>query len=165
MKLLPIVMTLCVVCLPAFAQPGAGAKYGARDPHTCSSTMEPAKGAPSPEQAAKYVACAGETVGMSSNLFLLENVKVEVGKGIPWMELDRPSRPTDADTKSLVYSIRGSYTKYQCGAVVPINRGQNCSVYYHPKAVGTCYRTNFGDWHCNMQDFNFTTGPRQGPPR
>lgn len=134
-------------------QAGVGSKYGTRDPYSCKSTKTPASGAISAEVAAQYVICSaeGETGGM---LYLLENVKVEVGNG-------RRFNPNsddyaDIDQKSLLYPIRGSFTRFQCGAVSrgPIlpNVGKNCNSGDQPNATGVCYRTTFGDWHCSMTD-------------
>lgn len=146
-------------------QTGVGSKYGTRDPYTCKSTKAPAHGAISPEVAAQYVACnaEGETGGM---LYLLQNVKVEVGAG-------RAFNPNsddyaDIDQSSPLYPIRGSFTRYQCGAVSsgPIlpNVGKNCNSGDQPNATGVCYKTTFGDWHCSMMDLTHDSLNRFGVP-
>jgi hypothetical protein len=156
------------------AQAGEGAKYGTRDPQTCASAKEPAKGAISAELARKYVICQKEEVAHTQGfIYLLENVTVEIGKGVPLLELSRGARPTDGDPDGVVYPIRGSLKEYQCavasdgGALGPRynNIGKNCNVYDEPKATGTCYRTTFGDWHCSMSDLNSRQIPNQPPPK
>lgn len=136
------------------AQKGIGAKYGARDPLTCASTKDPAKGAPSPEQAKQYLRCHLENVGSGANLYLLENVSVEVGKGTPFLELPKSARPFNADPDALVYPIRGSYVQYQCSVLSAMsqNAGKNCNSGAQKNATGHCFRTAFGDWTCNMSD-------------
>jgi hypothetical protein len=138
------------------AQTGVGAKYGARDPYACKSLKEPSSGAPSGQRLVDLVRCgsAGERV-YDNQLYLLESVTVEIGKG-------RPYQPTDLshklDPSKPVYPIRGSYEKYQCDALNPKirmkgrNPGDNCSMYPNPKATGICYSTTFGEWDCVMSD-------------
>jgi hypothetical protein len=37
---------------------------------------------------------------------------------------------------------------------------------YHPKATGTCFRDNFGDWICGMADEAVVFGnAAQAPPK
>ena len=68
----------------SYAQ-GVGAKFGARDPHTCSSRKEPVKGALTAEQSRQYFICDQERVwtGATTFLNLVTDVKVEIGKGRP----------------------------------------------------------------------------------
>ena len=79
------------------AQQGVGAKYDTRDPHTCASTKDPREGAISAEQAKQYFLCEAEgesPSGASTVPYLVEDVKVEVGKGTTSGELfdERPVR-------------------------------------------------------------------------
>lgn len=147
------------------AATGVGAKYGARDPQECASKVEPAKGVLSPALAAKYFACLVENESRG-DLHLVENVKIEIGKGIPLLELDRGARPSDGDTAGLVYPIRGSVIKYMCSvpSTYMKNEGKNCTIFEEPKATGTCYRTTFGDWSCNMMDLRGKQISNQPPP-
>lgn len=138
------------------AQSGIGARYGARDPHICADTRAPARGAPSAAQVAQYVTCAQEHVfGSSSLLGLVENVRVQVGAGRPYIHVTDSFQ--DIDPHQLVYPIRGSYRSYACGEIVgpngsPDRKGRNCSVRENPNAKGVCFRTTFGDWRCDMND-------------
>lgn len=140
--------------IAALAQSGSGAKYGTRDPQTCSSMKEPAKGAPSSALAAKYVTCQFEKEVNGNSIYLLTDVKVEVGGGIPYQQLPNIHRPGGADPNTMVYSIRGSFKKYMCAVVHPsgvlANAGKSCRIYDVPKATGICYRDNFGEWSCSL---------------
>ena len=147
--------------------------YGTREPLTCASTKEPAKGAPSAEQAARYFRCGptGEGVRIRS-LYLMEDVKVEVGKARPFrgggmsggVDINMP----DVDPSQPVYPIRGSFQQYQCNnpktSISP--EGKNCDQSNIPKASGVCYRTTFGDWTCTLGSDNpavdLTTHVRKG---
>jgi hypothetical protein len=132
-----------------------GARYRARDPQTCASRKDPAKGPITADLAKKYVTCHIEAES-SGKLYLLENVTVEVGKGTPFKELPSSARPFGGDPDGLVYQIRGSLTRYQCAPISDIlqNAGKNCNIYQEPKATGTCFRDGFADWVCNMTDLS-----------
>ena len=85
----------------AFAQKGAGAKFGARDPRTCASMKEPQKGTPTGDQMRQILICQEELVttslGGRETLHLVTNVTMQVGKPRPF------SMATDAwpDTKEV----------------------------------------------------------------
>jgi hypothetical protein len=137
-------------------QAGVGAKYGSRDPYVCQSMKEPTSGAPSGQRLIDLVRCGsgGERL-YSGQLYLLENVKVQIGKGRPYQPTDKAHK---LDPSKPVYPIRGSYDKYQCDALNPKlgmkgrNPTDNCSMYPNPKAEGICYTTTFGEWDCLMSD-------------
>ncbi|HLM61297.1 MAG TPA: hypothetical protein VK308_10865 [Pyrinomonadaceae bacterium] len=137
-----------------------GAKYGSREPRTCADMKVPAKGAITAALAAKYFICASE-VEKGQYLYLVENVKTEVGAGRPYnpnMDLNVP----EIDVRSPLYPIRGSHTLYQCDKedarfdfTAP---GRNCHRYEHQNAKGFCYKTTFGDWRCYQTDLNIPNG-------
>ena len=59
------------------------AKYGTREPGTCGATKEPAKGVLSDQQpVVRYLTCNLEKEISGNQLYLLENIKVEVGKAL-----------------------------------------------------------------------------------
>src|SRR4028118_34194 len=60
-----------------------GERYGSREPHTCGNMKVPAKGPITAALAAKYFTCAAERVD-GPNLYLVENVKVQVGASRPY---------------------------------------------------------------------------------
>jgi hypothetical protein len=146
----------------ACAQAGVGATYGSREPFVCNSMKEPTTGAPSGQRLVDLVRCgsAGERV-YDRQLYLLENVKVEIGKGRPYQPTDKAHK---LDPSKPVYPIRGSYDKYQCDALNPKlgmkgrNLGDNCFVYPNPKAEGICYISTFGEWDCIMSDKQIGVG-------
>jgi len=141
-----------------FAQAGAGKKYGARDPRPCPDAKQPARGAPSPAQAAQYVICGNEKE-LANDLYLLDDVKVEVGGPRPFNRLD-DRNVQNLDPKQPVYPIRGSFKSYQCsqlvrkadGSIDQNSVGRNCTVYSYSNAEGFCFKTTFGDWRCGMTD-------------
>ena len=95
----------------------------------------------------------------SNDLYLVENVKVEVGGGVSYAAIRGQYSLDQIDVRVPVYPIRGSFLKYQCqdpetAYVGPPNT--NCVTYNNPKATGYCYKTTFGDWKCNMADRSST---------
>ena len=147
-------------------QKGIGAKYGTRDPMTCSSKKEPAKGAPSPELATQYVICGktGEREVSDQTLYLMQDVQVEVGNGRSFQGGGLSDiNMRDIDPSLPVYPIRGKYTLYRCTKLGMFggDPGKNCWIYDHPEAEGACYKTTFGDWSCKMADMSKGTNPRR----
>lgn len=128
-------------------------RYGSRDPRTCEDTKAPARGAITAALAAKYLNCQMEKI-VTNDLYLVENLKVEVGGGIPYAALTGRSF-REIDVNYPVYPIRGSLLRYQClvmGTLTDTLPGANCVTYNEPKASGYCYKTTFGDWRCYMTD-------------
>ena len=153
--------SVVAVLVAAFASPlagadaGPGAKFGARDPKTCPDHTAPKRGAITPEAAAKYVTCEEEHAS-DSTLYLVDDMKVQVGAGRKFQL--RTDAYNDIDSTKPVYPIRGSYVRYSCG--VPRAAfdtvGKNCTLYDQPHATGVCFKTTFGDWHCQMKDLGNT---------
>jgi len=131
-------------------------RYGSRDPRTCADTKAPAKGAITAALALKYLNCQMEYVAGGGDLYLVENVKVEVGSGIPYAAIMGQRSLSEIDVKHPVYPIRGSLLRYQCQnrLTAARNPDANCNSYNEPKATGYCYKTTFGDWRCYMNDVN-----------
>jgi len=147
-------------------QAGAGAKYGSRDPYTCSSKTAPTKGAITADMATQYFICGHEQVNPAGLLFLAENVHLQVGKPVGKAKSVMLYMMKDADPDGLVYPIRGSFDAYLCNPVddsfPPDAHGHNCSVQHETNATGSCYRTGFGDWSCAMD--GSAPGVNQVPP-
>ena len=146
-------------------------KYGTRDPRTCTNTNAPARGAITAALAKQYLICQAEKVS-GSELYLVENVTVEVGGGRPYNP-QSDINYQEIDVKVPIYPIRGSYTQYQCIKEYPdpgtlYNVGKNCGVFEHRKATGSCYKTTFGDWRCNMFDYDMSSDDKHfgvAPPK
>jgi hypothetical protein len=155
-----LVFTLLLSVMSASAQ-DYRALYGSRAPRTCANAKAPVKGPLTAAQAMQYFICGAEGT-FGDNLYLVDQVKIEVGKGRPF--LSQTDMLTDADVSSLVYPVRGSYVQYQISRLSTVfpNKGKNCSVYPAPHASGLCYRTTFGDWTCKMID---TSAPSMASQR
>ena len=157
-----------VIGIAANAQAQVGERYQTRDPQTCDSKQEPTSGPITAELAELYLRCNIEAES-AGKLYLLENLSVQVGKGTPFMELPGASRPFGGDPDGLVYQIRGSMSRYQCGPISDIleNASKNCNLYQESKATGMCFRDGFADWICTMRDprsvdtFGVPPPPRQ----
>src|SRR6185437_13595611 len=94
-------------------QKGLGTTYGSRDPYTCSSTAAPKSGAIGADMARQYVICGAEEGDAGDQFWLLQNVKVEVGKGVvPKGTYYIPK--ADQDPNAKVYALRGSLDRYLC---------------------------------------------------
>lgn len=164
MKVQSVILSALLVSLNAAgaraAQTHLGAPYGARDPDVCASTKSPASGAPTVAQAKAYFLCGptGEAEG-NGYLYLISELKMRVaGHSRPYNSWTDAT--PDIDPSQPVYSVSGSFVKYQCvrpgmggGASYPI--GKNCdrvaSASNTPfKATGICYKDAFADWHCKM---------------
>jgi hypothetical protein len=151
---LPAVFVLAFLTTTTFGEQPVGPKYGSREPKTCQAAKEPTKGVLSAALAVKYTACGMEREVNENTLYLVEDLKVEVGGGTPFLQIPEIHRPGGADPKGIVYAIRGSFKQYQCGVSHPTgilkNAGANCRIYNTPKAEGTCFRDNFGEWSCHL---------------
>ena len=94
------------------------------------------------------------------HLYLIENLKVEVGGGIPYAAIIGHKSFPGVDVRHQVYPIRGSFLQYQCKDPIAEQVGPpdtNCNTYDNPKATGYCYKTTFGDWKCAMSDSTIDT--------
>jgi hypothetical protein len=107
---------------------------------------------PMAAEAAASVICNGEGERGNESLFLLEDVKVtQIGKGSPY----KPGvdfNVDDLDPHFLIYPIRGSFKKYQCGKPDASDGGKSCRLYDEANAQGRCYKDTFGQWQCSMDD-------------
>jgi hypothetical protein len=114
-------------------------RFGARDPRTCADTKAPAKGAITAAHALKYLNCQMEGI-WSNDLYLVENVKVEVGDGMSYAGIRGQYSLNQIDVNHPVYPIRGSLVKYQCYEENPDYShsmpGKNCNKTIQPKATG-----------------------------
>ena len=98
------------------------------------------------------VVCGMEGVTTNSELILVSDVTVQIGAGRSYNDSNL-TLATDADVNAKVYPIRGSLKRYDCAPLPPRGiypPGQQCTMYPHPAATGTCYKNTFGDWVCTM---------------
>lgn len=142
-------------------------RYGSRELRTCEDTKAPARGAITAALALKYLNCQMEYLAGGGDLYLVENVKVEVGGGIPYAAIMEQRSLSEIDVKHPVYPIRGSLLRYQCMNRLTTARlpDANCNTSSEPKATGYCYKTTFGDWRCYMNDPNSSTRYDVPPPK
>jgi hypothetical protein len=137
----------------AGAQTGSGAPYGSRDARKCKVAAP--RGAPSAAVAAQAFICNAEHED-GRNMWLYQNVSVQVGRGRPFqMGTDAFE---DVDPSAAVYPIRGSFVQYMCGRRSTVLYGQDpnklCFHEDEPNASGLCYTTTFGDLRCTLDDLN-----------
>lgn len=135
-----------------------GERFGSREPTTCADTKAPASGPITADLARKYFICQMEKIS-GNQLNLVEDVKVEVGGGIPYAAIMGHRSLPEIDVNHPVYPIRGSYVAYKVSDPVTAaadHPGRNASSNLHPNATGYCYKTTFGDWRCYMADPAFT---------
>lgn len=146
------------------AQTGVGAPFGARDPAACPAVRQ--AGPPSPQQAALLVRCKREVVA-SGELWLMQNMKVEIDGARPFAELYNVVAMPNADTKKPVHAVRGSWTWSVCREPRYVSQegkdpGLNCRESDVPAATGACWSTTGGAWDCAM---NGSVRPARGPTR
>lgn len=138
-----------------------GADYGTRSPRTCSHVYRQ----PNTKQVAALVQCSSEAY-LDSYIALTDQVKVQLGT-------TRAFDPrTDAnhqriDVRAKVIPIRGSQNNYVCEPVTGPARtkaGRNCSIFIARHALGTCWRSIRGWWHCEMGQITGTPDAVNQPP-
>jgi hypothetical protein len=146
-----LVFTLSLLSATGVTAQNYRVLYGSRAPRICANTKTPTSGPISNVQATQYFICGAEHT-FGDNLYLVDKVVVEVGKGRPF--LPDTDRIPDGDANYPVYPIRGSYVQYIVDRLSTIspNAGKNCSVFPAPHASGLCYRTTYGNWVCTMID-------------
>lgn len=137
------------------AQTGVGAAYGARDPVTCDSTRSNGA-APTVAEATRFFMCANESVSPTWGLKLVADVKLQMAgprRFHPANDMNVPQ----IDTSSAMYDLRGSFTQFLCDKIGGPETGlalagKNCNRFTYLHATGTCYKTTFDDWRCQMMD-------------
>ena len=155
-SLLLLSLSGCRDSSSALASPGPSAaisgapvlnsEYGARNPRACEKVTK----APSVAEAQALVQCGLEGFFPGPALFLVTDVKIEMGAARNQTPLDGTN---DLDPRSKIYPLRGSLTKYSCGLVAQYGAGTNCQKW--PAATGgdapgRCWQTSFGDWKCTL---------------
>jgi hypothetical protein len=145
---LAFLVILASVAAQAANQPGAGREYDTRDPSSCRSKKEPARGAPSASLLREYVRCSNErTIGGYIGLF--ENLQVEIGRSRPYSDWSDAGN-LGIDNFQPVYPIRVTADFYSCRppGSMGFPKGRNCELKKATTFEGTCFKTTFGDWSC-----------------
>lgn len=148
---LAIVWTTAVQTTSA-ASASIAETFGSRDPITCADTSAPASGPITADLAARYFTCQSEYI-WSGQLYLIENVGLRVGGGLPYAPNLGAFEAIDVNIP--LYPLQGSFIKYQCRNLRTEHDGPpdtNCTTYGNPNATGYCYKTTFADWRCHMAD-------------
>ena len=156
---------LAASCSGAFALDGSGAGWGARDPGSCVPLRQ--AGPPSAEEAAALFRCRREAAyDASGELWLMEDVDVEVGGARPFMEMYNVIDMPDADTTKPVHPIKGGWTWAVCTTRADAaDPDGNCRETDVSAATGACWVTRAGDWRCFMNGRSGETRGPTAPPR
>ena len=155
----------------ADAQESVGAKFGSRDPRTCSSRT----GSLSAATAREYFICDSEyatgPTASGETLYLVSDVKVELGRPRPFdanTDTFGFAETNAIDPSQAVVPIRGSFNAWDCSKLGAINGtpGKSCNLAPNLHATGLCFTNSFGDWHCTMTDFHAAREflPSHAPP-
>jgi hypothetical protein len=150
-KMLVSFVILGATGVVAYGQPGAGKAYDTRDPFSCKSKKEPAKGAPSGGQLKDLVLCSNERAA-GGYIGLFQNLQVDIGKSRPYSAWS-DSGNSNIDNSQPVYPIRGTAEFYSCRppGSMGFPAGKNCQVKKDFTFQGTCFKTTFNDWSCPIQ--------------
>jgi hypothetical protein len=135
----------------AAAMAGDATPYGARNPVACRNIV--LASVPTAAQAAEMVQCNHELINSGSGeLWLLENLRITVGAATPFVAAYSQWVMAEADVRSRVYPLRGSFTRSVCksrrDAAIYGNADLNCYEKDVADAKGVCWKTSFGDWRC-----------------
>jgi hypothetical protein len=165
--LLSAAVALLGLSSPSLAQ--VGIPYGARDPVLCPSLKQAA--APTAQQAALLFRCKQEWVNSGSGeLWLIENLQVEVGPAQHFTALSNVMTSANVDTTKPVHVIKGSWTSVVCKSRkdVAIGRGNpdlNCTETPVTSRSGVCWKTNAGEWACLLNGVSGESRVGVRPPR
>jgi hypothetical protein len=160
------------VNLMAAAQPAdateavrtAGARYGTREPRTCDNR----KGQLTPDQARELLSCDAEHE-FAESLYLVSDMSVNLGFARPFNQrLDAGLH--GVDTAQPVADLHATFNTFQCRPI-PADRDnpldRNCSQFRQVDTVGSCFKNQAGDWHCqtvNMHPTGTATVTNVRPP-
>ena len=150
-----VVLTALTSTGPSAAE--GGARWGARDPVTVCievSTAAP----PSKQDIANLIRCEKETITATDELWLVDDLSVQIGASRLHLGINELLTMPDSDTAKEVYPIRGSWIWAVCRdpkalTISGEDPARNCTRTPIAKAEGACWMTTFGSWRCNM------TGP------
>lgn len=155
---------------PAPAEPvlnvSVGARYGTRDPRICN--RRPAR--LSPEEAKEIFICDAEHE-FDGSLYLVSGVALDLAAPRPF-DPRVDSRKVSIDRTQPVIDLHATYNDFQCSPLPathmdnPNNR--NCEQFHANNAVGSCFKSVSGEWHCLLTDPTVagmtSTAKNVGPP-
>ena len=122
------------------------ADYQSRAPRVCASVTSP----PTVAQATAMVQCTMDATS-AFGVGLVQDVKIEMGKARPFVYYSDAGL-SGVDLEAQVIPLRGSYTAYLCNKIsnmAPV--GRSCTKSPVPMAVGSCWKTSFGDYKCKLK--------------
>jgi hypothetical protein len=155
----------------AYSQASPGKKFGSHDPRTCPTRTAALTAA----TARQYFICDSEyTEGPGASgesINLVSDVTVQLGNPRPFdpaMDTFGFATTNSIDPAQKVVPIRGSFNGYVCGKIGQMNapQGSNCNLTKNANAKGICFKSSFGDWHCEMDDLGAVREfkPSHAPP-
>lgn len=153
--------------VPAVAQSKSGEPWGARAPAQCQPLKQSQP--PTAAQAAQLLRCARERGSESSGeLWLMEDIQVEIARPTTFVVMYQKIIMADADTTKPVYPIRGSWTWSVCklrkdAGLFGQNPDLNCQESEVTGATGGCWITTFDDWKCTMNGQTGSAKPQMRP--
>ena len=119
--------------------------YQARNPRLCKPVSAP----PSPGQAAVLIQCTMDQ-DRATGLFLMQEVNIVMSQPRAFNG-DTDSNLPEIDMSAPVFPLSGSLKVSWCSPIgVGYPAGRNCQVMPTPMAMGSCWKTTFGDWKCNL---------------
>jgi hypothetical protein len=150
-----LVVMLVVFSKPAFSNTLDVSKmdFGTkRKLRTCPSQKEPTSGVIGVEQAKTYIACSyEERKPYNASVTFVDILQLEFGPKTRKVMTDDIMRWPNIDQDKPIYVLRGSIIMHSCANIVPglsQKAGSNCTQYHTPKAKGSCWQDQFGEWFC-----------------
>lgn len=137
-------------------------EFGVRDARSCNRLTTK----PTAAQIPTLIQCAKDNHSSRDFISIWEDITVETGSMRPY-NYNRDHHYSGIDTTSQLLPIRGTMTQVSCSAISrmrPSNEGKNCMITVMPTAEGDCFKTSFGDWSCDMEDFHPKPAQQQVPP-
>ncbi len=127
--------------------PVYSAFWGARMPRVCQRVTSP----PNAAQATALIQCHMDHA-TRENLFLIQNIKIQMGGTHPVGAMD--GIEDNIDNRSKVYDLHGSHDYYNCEPInesVMHNTGKNCFVTHAANTSGECWMVHDGSYSCELQ--------------
>jgi hypothetical protein len=157
-----LVLAAALIAGATVALAASGAQWGARDPVTDCPDFRDAE-PPAIDGVMTLFRCSREEITSGDELWLVEDLVIEVGAGRENAGYNELMAMPNADTTKPVYPLSGSWTWVACrDPKYTTDPALNCARAEVRKAQGACWMTTDGLWRCNMTG---TTGSRtEGHP-